>query len=322
MEGGDMAESTTENLFREFHGPSTFIEKRDIPKSFGFRSKRAGSSDSGFPDFFKDMGGWLIVVEAKSGHPGPRSDHEAAISEVQDYMAYNAARDVDIVGIAISGQTSDSLRVSYFFRADGSDEIEEMQGLDALITIDDLTRRYNAIAHGDPLSDTELRRFLTRLNARLHKDARVRDTERSLFFSAIMIAPGSENFRRSYKGYQKPDEGERLIDAHELNEHIISAVVRRFGTDADSHSKAIDWANRFAFIKTVDIPLDEYKSIISDIEQQVYQPSQAAVKKDVLGRAYRIFLSRAGGMDNKNIILTPTMSRRSWSNSPTSSRTT
>ena len=29
-----MAESTTENIFREFYGPSAFIEKRDIPKSF------------------------------------------------------------------------------------------------------------------------------------------------------------------------------------------------------------------------------------------------------------------------------------------------
>ncbi|MFJ4220037.1 class I SAM-dependent DNA methyltransferase [Curtobacterium luteum] len=305
VKGGCMAESTTENLFREFHGPSTFVEKRDIPKSFGFRSKRVGSADSGYPDFFKDMGGWLIVVEAKSGRPGPRSDHDAAISEVQDYMLYNAAHDVDIIGIAISGQTAESLRVSYFFRADGSDEVEEMQGLHALITIDDLARRYDAVAHGDPLSDTELRRFLTRLNSRLHKDARVRDTERSLFFSAVMIALGSDNFRTSYKGYQKPDDGERLIDAHELNEHIIRAVVRRLGTDANPHSKAIDWADRFAFIKTVDIPLDEYKSIISDIEQQIYQPSRAAVKKDVLGRAYRIFLSRAGGMDNKNIILTP-----------------
>lgn len=68
-----MAESTTENIFREFYGASTFVEKRDIPKEFGFQSKRAGSAVDGFPDFFKDMGEWLIVVEAKSGAPGPKS---------------------------------------------------------------------------------------------------------------------------------------------------------------------------------------------------------------------------------------------------------
>ncbi|WP_431794908.1 hypothetical protein [Micrococcus luteus] len=47
-----MAESTTKNLFREFYGASTFVEKRDIPRAFGFRSKRKGSTGDGFPDFF------------------------------------------------------------------------------------------------------------------------------------------------------------------------------------------------------------------------------------------------------------------------------
>lgn len=73
-----MAESTTENLLREFYGASTFVEKRDIPKKFGFQSKRAGSVVDGYPDFFKDMGEWLIVVEAKSGDPGPKTSHAAA----------------------------------------------------------------------------------------------------------------------------------------------------------------------------------------------------------------------------------------------------
>ncbi|MCV7070228.1 hypothetical protein H7H73_06710, partial [Mycobacterium rufum] len=59
-----------------------------------------------------------------------------------------------------------------------------------------------------------------------------------------------------------------------------------------------------------DIPLDEYKAIIGDIDQRVHQPSKRTVKRDILGRAYKIFLSRAGKMDNKNIILTPTTSRR------------
>lgn len=115
-----MAESTTENLFREFYGASTFVEKRDIPKTFGFRSKRVGSTDDGFPDFFKDMGSWLIVVEAKSGLSGLRSDHAAAEVDVRGYMTLNAVPHVDIVGIAISGQTEDALHVTHFFRKAGS----------------------------------------------------------------------------------------------------------------------------------------------------------------------------------------------------------
>ena len=95
-----MAESTTENLFREFYGSSTFVEKRDIPKKFGFQSKRKGSIDIGFPDLFKDMDSWLVVVEAKSGEPGPRSDHAAAVADARSYMTNNAVPHTDIVGWA------------------------------------------------------------------------------------------------------------------------------------------------------------------------------------------------------------------------------
>jgi len=299
-----MAESTTENLFRKFYGASTFIEKRDIPKKFGFRSKREGSTDDGFPDFFKDMGSWLIVVEAKSGEPGPRSDHAAAVADVQGYMTTNAVPHTDILGIAVSGQSEESLRVTHFFRKADAEEIEELDEPRSLVSLEALTKHYEAAAHGDPLSDAELRRFLVRLNERFHKDSRVRDTERSLFFSALMIALDDSKFRSVYVSQVIPDDT-RLVEGRYLNDEIVAAVKRQLAKKVNSESKQIDWEDRFAFIKTVDIPLDEYKKIISDIDESVHQPSKRAMKRDILGRAYKIFLSRAGKMDNKNIILTP-----------------
>lgn len=299
-----MAESTTENLFRDFYGAHTFIEKHDIPKKFGFLTKKDGGNDAGYPDFFKDMGDWLVVVEAKSGKAGAKSSHAAAEDEVRGYMANNAVPDVDIVGIAVSGQTLDSLTVSYFFRKGGTDEIEVMDGLDSLMTLDALEKHYQVAAHGDPLSDAELRRFLARLNERFHKDSRVRDTERSLFFSALMIALDDKPFRAVYQSIEAPED-KRLVEARYLNDQIVEAVQRQLSKKVNSRSKEIDWADRFAFVKTVDIPLDEYKQIIADIDERVHQPSKQSTKRDVLGRAYKIFLSRAGKMDNKNIILTP-----------------
>lgn len=299
-----MAESTTENIFRDFHGTSAFIEKHDIPKKFGFLSKREGGTDPGYPDFFKDMGEFLVVVEAKSGAPGTKSSHAAAEADVRDYIANNAVPDADIVGIAVSGQTSESLMLTYFFRKGGTEEIEVIEGLDSLMTLETLEKHYAVVAHGDPLSDSELRRFLVQLNERFHKDSRVRDTERSLFFSALMIALDDDQFRAVYKVVTKPEDA-RLVEARHLNDQIVEAVRRQLSKKVNSRSKEIDWADRFAFVKTVDIPLDEYKQIITDIDERVHQPSKQATKRDVLGRAYKIFLSRAGKMDNKNIILTP-----------------
>jgi hypothetical protein len=250
------------------------------------------------------MGSWLIVVEAKSGEPGPRSDHAAAVTDVRSYMANNAVPHTDIVGIAVSGQTLEALRVTHLFRKGDSEEIEELEGLQNLVSLDMLANHYEAAAHGDPLSDAELRRFLMRLNERFHKDSRVRDTERSLFFSALMIALDDPQFRAVYKSQVIPEDT-RLVEARYLNDQIVDAVKRQLDKKVNSESKQIDWKDRFAFVKTVDIPLEEYKEIIDDIDQRVHQPSKRSVKRDILGRAYKIFLSRAGKMDNKNIILTP-----------------
>lgn len=299
-----MAESTTENLFREFYGASTFVEKHDIPKEFGFQSKRADSEVDGYPDFFKDMGDWLIVVEAKSGVSGLKSDHAAAEADVRSYMTTNAVPHSDIVGIAVSGQTQASLRVTHFLRKGDSEEIEELDEPRSLASLATLTKHYEAAAHGDPFSDAELRRFLIRLNERFHKDSRVRDTERSLFFSALMIALDDAQFRAVYKSQEIPEDT-RLVEARYLNDQIVEAVKRQLDKKVNSESKLIDWRDRFAFVKTVDIPLGEYKQIIEDIDQRVHQPSKRSVKRDILGRAYKTFLSRAGKMDNKNIILTP-----------------
>ena len=45
-----VSETVTENLFRDFYGANTFIEKSAIPSGYGFTSKK-GTSYSGYPDF-------------------------------------------------------------------------------------------------------------------------------------------------------------------------------------------------------------------------------------------------------------------------------
>lgn len=47
-----MSESMTENIFRNFYNSDPFIEKADIPKKYGFLSKRK-TGEVGYPDFFK-----------------------------------------------------------------------------------------------------------------------------------------------------------------------------------------------------------------------------------------------------------------------------
>lgn len=101
-----VSETVTENLFREFYGADTFIEKSAIPSAYGFTSKK-GTSYSGYPDFFCDCGDYCIVVEAKA------TNHAAAQEEVQYYMINNKihkdteyALDTEAIVYAVSASGS------------------------------------------------------------------------------------------------------------------------------------------------------------------------------------------------------------------------
>ena len=74
------SETNTENLFRDYYGAKTFIEKSAIPQYYGFTSKK-GTTYSGYPDFFLDTDEYCIVVEAKA------LNHLKAQEEVKYYLS-------------------------------------------------------------------------------------------------------------------------------------------------------------------------------------------------------------------------------------------
>lgn len=126
-----------------------------------------------------------------------------------------------------------------------------------------------------------------------------------------MIALKNNNFRSTYKNIQAPSKQEvastkaTVLEAHNLNKAILEAITTELESKINNLSKEFSWRDKFSFIKNVDYTLEEYKKIIGIIEEKIFYPFQNEEKQDILGRAYKIFLSRAGKVDNKNIILTP-----------------
>ncbi len=297
-----VSETVTENLFREFYGAKRFLEKAAIPKSYGFISKKQ-TDNFGYPDFFLDEE-LIFVVEAKA------INHNAAEEELLYYMKNNAfAQTRDCMGIALSGQNTGKypLRVSYFLKF-AADAIPEELSIDkSLLSVENLKKIYLK-QKKDRFSDSldNLTKTLCSLNSQFQKDNIVRDTERSLFFSGLMIALKDLTFRRTYQTIEKPDGGsQKMIEAAILNEQIIAAITRQLEGKTNNHSKKFNWADKFAFIRNIDCSLFKYKEIIKRIEDNIFIPFENEERLDVLGRAYRIFLQRAGKVDNKNIILTP-----------------
>jgi len=300
---GITSETITENIFRDFYGASTFVEKSAIPNEFGFQSKK-NSSYKGFPDFLKEEEDYVIVVEAKA------KEHIDAINEVQHYMLKNTITK-DIIGIAISGQEIESLKVNLFLKLNESNTCNQILENNSLLNLKNIYNIYWKKKYGETVSSENLKKILNDLNKTFHDQNKVKDTERSLFFSGLMIALKDNTFRSIYNNIQAPSKDEistkskTILESHNLNDSILQAITRQLEDKINNLSKEYSWRDRFSFIKNIDYSLLEYKKIISKIEKNIFKPFQNDEKQDILGKAYKIFLSRAGKVENKNIILTP-----------------
>lgn len=299
----NISETVTENIFRGFYGPATFIEKSSIPKYYKFVSKKMTGED-GYPDFFKDFNEFSVIVEAKA------IKHSKAEDEVKYYMRNNEIHK-DQVGIAISGQHENRIKVSYFYKKENDSKIEQLQLKDKLVTLDTLKKIIKKRKQGSVITDAELNKTIKNLNEKLHKDNKIRNTDRSLFFSGIMIALTNNNFRSTYKNIEAPTRDEisstdgTVLEAHYLNESLINAIDKQLKSKINNMSKSFNWKDKFSFIRNIDYSIINYKEIIKLIETKVYLPFSNEEKQDILGKAYKVFLSRSGKAENSNIILTP-----------------
>jgi hypothetical protein len=297
------SETVTENIFREYYGANTFIEKSAIPSVYGFTSKK-GTNYAGYPDFFKMDEEYCIVVEAKA------TNHVAAQEETQYYIINNKIHK-DIIGIAISGQSIDNIKITYYLRLNGKSAFVTFPQENTFLSLSAIKKQYVKSKYGESVTTEALITVLKDLNKRFNDNNKVRDTDRSLFFSGLMIALKNNNFRSTYKSIQAPSKQEvattkaTVLEAHYLNKSILEAITTELESKINSLSKEFSWRDKFSFIKNIDYTLEEYKKIIGIIEEKIFYPFQNEEKQDILGRAYKIFLSRAGKVDNKNIILTP-----------------
>lgn len=298
----NVSETVTENIFRQFYLNEGFIEKSAIPKAYGFKSKRGTGSD-GYPDFFKDLNDYCIIVEAKA------IKHSAAEEEAKFYMLNNDINQ-DIIGMAISGQSLEQIKVTYFYRLSGSQDIYTLKVKDTLLSIDSLHKKFLKHKYGEVITEEELVSVIKSLNETFHAGG-IRETERSLFFSGLMISLTNSNFRNTYKNISAPSQEEiaktkiTLLQSHHLNKAIIQAIEIQLESKINNLSKEYSWKDKFSFIKNIDFNLIEYKQIIKKIEDKIYKSYLLDEKQDILGKAYKIFLSRAGSAESKNIILTP-----------------
>lgn len=309
------SETVTENIFRAFYGVDTFIEKSAISKDYGFVSKK-GTGYKGYPDFLREEKDFLIVVECKASV----KDHDSAESEVKHYMG-NVSKKYNTVGIAVSGQNTTELKVSFFINIINGKTVQNLN-VSNLLSLQDIIDSYtdnsvkinysNLISYADKLNKI----FDTKFKIAVHK--------RPFFFAGLLFSFNRlTNFLNNYKTekleiFNENTQKKEIISFNDpnfiekqrvdyLNTLIYDGVKSKFNNKFNNAFKIVNVPSKFQFIVTDNnnISSIEYIKFLQDFISIFSQYKTTVKYYDVLGAFYSEFLryvQKAGGQD---IVLTP-----------------
>ena len=257
---------------------------------------------AGRPEFtvaFDDYPNFLIVVECKASptrHQSEKHDSPAdyAVDGALHYASYLRA-DFNVLAIGVSGTNKRNLNVSHFFCFRGNHEPETAFGGELLPLHDYLTGylQHNVVFKQDM---DKLLLFTRELNGHLHT-LKVKETNRSLLISAILMALQDQQFSAAYQA-QPGKELLAIIKDTMLEKMRVAKIPKEtFESVAISYS-------------FMDAPskLNEGRvlvDLVRAIDERINSFQKTHQYHDVLGQLYVEFLRYSNSDKGLGIVLTP-----------------
>lgn len=293
------------NHFQKFSDISIEEQKSEntkIQKLLKYASKRGDKH--GLPEFivhFDNSTELLIVVECKGDvnkHESLNHDKygEYAVDGVLLYASF-LSKEYDVIAIAVSGENLKELKVSHYLHLRGTTKGTSIFS-NKLLTPDSYLTGYLQSPDKFRQDYNSLLSFSKDLNETLHAK-KIKESQRSLLISGILIALENKAFEISYKQHSKPEDlANTLADT-------ISNQLR----NASLHSKKLEnLKNAYNFIRT-HTALSGEEHVLSDIIEQIDDNVNRFIKThkyfDVLGQFYIEFLRYANSDKGLGIVLTP-----------------
>jgi type I restriction enzyme M protein len=303
-------ERKTENIVRShfekykdiLHIEEQASDNPKIDKALKTASKKG--SGKGKPEFlisFHKNSNFLIVVECKADvtkHESSSRNKYAdyAVDGVLLYAAY-LSKSFDVLAIAISGETTQNLKISHFLHLKEEHKPTPIFS-DKLLPAQDYLEGYLKSPEKFRQDYNTLLDFTKTLNDKLHTH-KIPENQRALLISCILIALEDDAFKTSYG---KKTSAKNLAD-------FLTKTVSEKLEDADIKGRKLDNLNaQFNFIKT-DTSLSNkekvLKELIDDIDENINIFIKTHEYFDVLGQLYIEFLRYANSDKGLGIVLTP-----------------
>ncbi len=273
-----------------------------IDKLLKSASKKGGGK--GYPEFiisYKTNPDLLIVIECKADvtkHESRNRDKysEFAVDGALLYASY-LSKGFDVLAIAVSGETKQSLKVSHFLHLRDEKKAIPIFG-DKFLTAEDYLNGYLKSPEKFRQDYNSLLDFTKELNEKLHT-YKILESQRSLLISSILIALENPAFKRSYASHKKPEN---------LAVSLIQTVSDELESANITGKKLENLNTQFSFIKT-DTSLSKKQNVLKEIIDEIDENINVFIKThkyfDVLGQLYIEFLRYANSDKGLGIVLTP-----------------
>jgi type I restriction enzyme M protein len=308
-----MNETKTERMTRELleaagysDGDITVEEQISdnpkIAKLLKLASKRGDGR--GRPEFIITSSRYpelLIVIECKAD---PKKHRSADLDKYADFACDGAllyasylAKEYDVIAIGVSGETQKAKKISTFMHLKGEDKSHPFAA-NAILSLDDFYRLYIQAPEKFNVDYAKLLDYTQKLNGTLHL-LKIKESQRSLLISSILIALKNSAFAAVYKKHKT---------AKHLTESLVQTVIHELDDSDTPKDKIENLKHAYSFIKThsvLSVNKTKLETLISEINLEVNGFMATHRYFDTIGQFYIEFLRYANNDKGLGIVLTP-----------------
>ena len=276
-----------------------------IDKLLKNASKRGNGN--GNPDFIiysKKYPELIIVVEAKADttkHISDTMDNYAdfAVDGALLYASF-LSKEFDVLAIGISGQQESQFRISHYLHLKEDKKAYPLFG-DTLLSVEEYFEGINQSNYKFNQDYSKLIAYTKTLNETLHAK-KIKESQRALLISGILIALKDRAFNDGYKKHEKVTQ---------LVKSLYTAIEGQLSS-GDIPQKKIDVLTQaFSFVKTNPALTDAktgkkfLEDLIDEIDREINGFMVTHQYVDTVSQFYIEFLRYANNDKGLGIVLTP-----------------
>lgn len=307
-------ERLTENLVRDklralgyYDNPNLIVEEQQSSSVVVSRLLKNASKKGlgrGYPEFIirsKVNTDFMIIVECKADikkHES-KSRNEYGEYAVDGALLYGSflAKQYDVLAIAVSGENKNELKVSQFLCLKETSTHHPFLGKD-IVSFEDY---YTSFWQSDIKFNQDYNKLLEytkSLNESLH-NKKIKEAQRSLLISGILIALQNNSFKSGYRLHKK---------SVQLANHLLTTIVDEFTNSNLPAEKINNLKQAFSFIltsTTLTSDKEFFENLIFEIDENINNFIRTHKYIDTLGQFYVEFLRYANNDKGLGIVLTP-----------------